>query len=220
MSPEPGGGAASDALTGRLPCHETGSASGCVTAGDGHTPKPNPSPPPDARVFESVAAGPPPGTGRPTRPIRVPRDQAVVLSHICWANTPTPPTPPPPPPPGFSTDGCGPHRIRGPAAAPGGTPHQLLTAGQKRRRQSVSRCPLRTSSPTCPSLSSRVLSEMHCTTRRGVVQGVGARRVGSVRRVVQCRTRRRGPTRRGCTTRRTVSYKVSYSTDTVRHSTT
>ena len=61
---------------------------------------------------------------------------------------------------------------------------------------------------------------MHCTTRRGVVQGVGARRVGSVRRVVQCRTRRRGPTRRGCTTRRTVSYKVSYSTDTVRHSTT
>ena len=65
-----------------------------------------------------------------------------------------------------------------------------------------------------------VLSEMHCTTRRGVVQGVGARRVGSVRRVVQCRTRRRGPTRRGCTTRRTVSYKVSYSTDTVRHSTT
>ena len=66
----------------------------------------------------------------------------------------------------------------------------------------------------------RVLSEMHCTTRRGVVQGVGARRVGSVRRVVQCRTRRRGPTRRGCTTRRTVSYKVSYSTDTVRHSTT
>ena len=66
----------------------------------------------------------------------------------------------------------------------------------------------------------RVLSEMHCTTRRGVVQGVGARRVGSVRRVVQCRTRRRGPTRRGCTTRRTVSYKVSYSTNTVRHSTT
>ena len=65
-----------------------------------------------------------------------------------------------------------------------------------------------------------VLSEMHCTTRRGVVQGVGARRVGSVRRVVQCRTRRRGPTRRGCTTRRTVSYKVSYSTNTVRHSTT
>ena len=54
-----------------------------------------------------------------------------------------------------------------------------------------------------------VLSEMHCTTRRGVVQGVGARRVGSVRRVVQCRTRRRGPTRRGCTTRRTVSYKAS-----------
>ena len=53
-----------------------------------------------------------------------------------------------------------------------------------------------------------------------VVQGVGARRVGSVRRVVQCRTRRRGPTRRGCTTRRTVWYKVSYSTDTVRHSTT
>ena len=50
---------------------------------------------------------------------------------------------------------------------------------------------------------------MHCTTRRGVVQGVGARRVGSVRRVVQCRTRRRGPTRRGCTTRRTVSYKAS-----------
>ena len=34
------------------------------------------------------------------------------------------------------------------------------------------------------------------------------------------RTRRRGPARRGCTTRRTVSYKVSYSTDTVRHSTT
>ena len=34
------------------------------------------------------------------------------------------------------------------------------------------------------------------------------------------RTRRRGPTRRGCTTRRTVSYKVSYSTNTVRHSTT
>ena len=66
----------------------------------------------------------------------------------------------------------------------------------------------------------RVLSKMHCTTRRGVVQGVGARRVGSVRRVVQCRTRRRGPTCRGCTTRRTVSYKVSYSTDTVRHSTT
>ena len=69
-------------------------------------------------------------------------------------------------------------------------------------------------------LLERVLSEMHCTTRRGVVQGVGARRVGSVRRVVQCRTRRRGPTRRGCTTRRTVSYKVSYSTNTVRHSTT
>ena len=42
-----------------------------------------------------------------------------------------------------------------------------------------------------------------------VVQGVGARRVGDVRRVVQCRTRCRGPTRRGCTTRRTVSYKVS-----------
>ena len=58
---------------------------------------------------------------------------------------------------------------------------------------------------------------MHCTTRRGVVQGVGARRVGSVRRVLQCRTRCRGPTRRGCTTRRAVSYKVSYSTDTVRH---
>ena len=30
-----------------------------------------------------------------------------------------------------------------------------------------------------------------------------------VRRVVQCRTRCRGPTHRGCTTRRTVSYKVS-----------
>ena len=70
------------------------------------------------------------------------------------------------------------------------------------------------------NLNVGVLSEMHCTTRRGVVQGVGARRVGSVRRVVQCRTRRRGPTRRGCTTRRTVSYKVSYSTNTVRHSTT
>ena len=38
-----------------------------------------------------------------------------------------------------------------------------------------------------------------------VVQGVGARRVGDVRRVVQCRTRCRGPTRRGCTTRREVS---------------
>ena len=42
-----------------------------------------------------------------------------------------------------------------------------------------------------------------------VVQGVGARRVGDVRRVVLCRTRCRGPTRRGCTTRRTVSYKAS-----------
>ena len=31
----------------------------------------------------------------------------------------------------------------------------------------------------------------------------------TVRRVVLCRTRCRGPTRRGCTTRRTVSYKVS-----------
>ena len=38
-----------------------------------------------------------------------------------------------------------------------------------------------------------------------VVQGVGARRVGDVRRVVQCRTRCRGPTRRGCMTRREVS---------------
>ena len=38
-----------------------------------------------------------------------------------------------------------------------------------------------------------------------VVQGVGARRVGDVRRVVQCCTRCRGPTRRGCTTRREVS---------------
>ena len=43
-----------------------------------------------------------------------------------------------------------------------------------------------------PSQRRGVLSEMHCTTRRGVVQGVGARRVGSVRRVGRCR----GPTRR------------------------
>ena len=86
--------------------------------------------------------------------------------------------------------------------------------------QTFSSAPLKTQHPRRGGGGSRVLSEMHCTTRRGVVQGVGARRVGSVRRVVQCHTRRRGPTRRGCTTRRTVSYKVSYSTDTVRHSTT
>ena len=45
------------------------------------------------------------------------------------------------------------------------------------------------------------------------------RRVGSVRRVVQCRTRCRGPTRRERTTRRTVSYSTTLY-DTVRHCTT
>ena len=69
----------------------------------------------------------------------------------------------------------------------------------------------------------------HCTTRRTVSYSVVQCRTASysvvqcrtvsysvvrasydtVRRVVQCRTRCRGPTRRGCTTRRTVSYKVS-----------
>ena len=69
----------------------------------------------------------------------------------------------------------------------------------------------------CRTVSYCVVPASYDTVRR-VVQcrtvsySVVQRRTVSydtVRRVVLCRTRCRGPTRRGCTTRRTVSYKVS-----------
>ena len=88
---------------------------------------------------------------------------------------------------------------------PGGGGGILVTRGE------WGRCPPPASAAPAPfarggrGMCVGVLSEMHCTTHRGVVQDVGARRVGSVRRVVQCRTRCRTAT-------------TPY--DTVRHSTT